>query len=169
MGLFQNLFKGNANVSFEAPPMTILAPLDGCAMNLGKLPDEVFASGTLGNGCGIEPNEDTVYAPFEGVVTQVADTKHAIGLESSDGIELLIHVGVDTVEMNGKGFKSLAKAGDSVKAGSPLLKFDKAAIEAAGHPTVVAIIVTNTDDFSEVNLMLEGAVSHGSPLLKLSK
>ena len=167
MGLFQNLFKGKEQPVFEAQPMTVLAPLSGSVLPLEKLPDDIFASATLGNGCGIEPDSDTVYAPFNGSITQVADTKHAVGLESSDGVELLIHVGMDTVEMNGKGFKALVKIGDSVKAGTPLLKFDLNAIKAAGHPAATAIIVTNSDDLPAAKLLAEGNVSAGVPLLKI--
>lgn len=168
MGIFQNLFKGNQQPSFDAQPMTVLMPLSGSVMRLEDFPDEVFASGTLGGGCGIEPDGDTVYAPFNGKISQMTDTRHAIGLESTDGIELLIHVGVDTVEMNGKGFKSLVKEGDSVKAGTPLLKFDRSAIKAAGHPTAVAVIVTNADDLPTLKLSAEGTAAPGTPLLKFA-
>jgi len=92
-----------------------------------------------------------VYAPFDGTVEQVASTLHAVGLTSEDGIEILIHVGMDTVEMQGKGFKALVKVGDKVKAGTPLLKVDLDAIRAAGHPTATAIIVTNGDDIQGLN------------------
>ena len=115
-----------------------------------------------------------MYAPFDGTVNQVASTLHAVGLTSEDGIEILIHVGMDTVEMQGKGFKALVKEGDKVKAGTPLLKIDLDAIRAAGHPTATAIIVTNGDDLGiivtdgadDVKMLAEGDVLAGTPLFK---
>lgn len=166
MGLFQNIFKSKAQSLFDAQPMTVLAPLSGSAMPLEKLPDEIFASGALGCGCGIEPRDNTVYAPFHGKVSQIAETKHALGLESDDGVELLIHVGMDTVAMNGRGFEPLVKVGDVVKAGTPLLKVDLKAIQAAGHPATTAIVVTNSDEFQEIQLLMEGTLTAGAPLLK---
>ena len=130
------------------------------------IPDETFAQGILGPGCGIEPTGKTVYAPFDGTVEQVASTLHAVGLTSVDGIEILIHVGMDTVEMQGNGFKALVKVGDKVKAGTPLLKVDLDAIRAAGHPTATAIIVTNGDDLGELKMLAEGDILAGTPLFK---
>ena len=99
-------------------------------------------------------------------MNQVASTLHAVGLTSDDGIEVLIHVGMDTVEMNGKGFKALVKEGDKVKAGTPLLKVDLDAIRAAGHPTATAIIVTNGDDLPEMSVVAAGDTAVGVPLLR---
>ena len=168
MGFFDKLFGGKAEpaAKFSGAPMTIMAPIDGTVLPQDKIPDETFATGILGPGCGIEPTGDTVYAPFDGTVTQVASTLHAVGLTSDDGIEILIHVGMDTVEMNGKGFKALVKEGDKVKAGTPLLKIDLDAIRAAGHPTATAIIVTNGDDMGEMKMLAEGDILAGTPLLK---
>ena len=168
MGFFDKLFGGAkaADTKFAGQKKTVLAPLDGEVLPLEKLPDETFATAILGPGCGIEPTGDTVYAPFDGTVTTLADTLHAVGLMSDDGIEVLIHVGMDTVEMNGKGFKALVKEGDKVKAGTPLLKVDLDAIKAAGHPTATAIIVTNGDDLGELKMLAEGDVLAGTPLFK---
>ena len=133
------------------------------------IPDETFAQGILGPGCGIEPTGKTVYAPFDGTVNQVASTLHAVGLTSEDGIEILIHVGMDTVEMQGKGFKALVKVGDKVKAGTPLLKVDLEAIRAAGHPTATALIVTNSDDLPEISVVANGDAAAGTPVFKFKK
>ena len=107
-----------------------------------------------------------MYAPFDGTVTQVPESLHAVGMMSDDGIELLIHVGMDTVEMKGKGFESLTKEGAKVKAGTPLLKVDLAAIRAANHPTATAIIVTNGDDLPEMTVAASGDVPAGTPMLR---
>ena len=96
-----------------------MLPIDGKVIPLEQLPDETFASAILGPGCGVEPTGDTVYAPFDGTVTQVPESLHAVGMMSDDGIELLIHVGMDTVEMKGQGFTSLTKEGAKVKVRHP--------------------------------------------------
>ena len=168
MGFFDKLFGGkhDAAPKFAGEKMTVMAPIDGKVIPLEQIPDETFATAILGPGCGIEPTGDTVYAPFDGTITQVASTLHAVGLTSEDGIEILIHVGMDTVEMQGKGFKALVKVGDKVKAGTPLLKVDLDAIRAAGHPTATAIIVTNGDDMGELKMLAEGDVLAGTPLFK---
>ena len=126
MGFFDKLFGGKAEqeetAKFFGQRKTVLTPIRGKVLAQADIPDETFAQGILGPGCGIEPTGKTVYAPFDGTVEQVASTLHAVGLTSEDGIEILIHVGMDTVEMQGKGFKALVKVGDKVKAGTPLLK-----------------------------------------------
>ena len=170
MGFFDKLFGGKAEeeetAKFFGQSKTVLTPIRGKVLAQADIPDETFAQGILGPGCGIEPTGQTVYAPFDGTVNQVASTLHAVGLTSEDGIEILIHVGMDTVEMQGKGFKALVKEGDKVKAGTPLLKIDLAAIRAAGHPTATAIIVTNGDDMGELKMLAEGDVLAGTPLFK---
>ena len=170
MGFFDKLFGGKAkdeNTSkFTNQSKTILTPLQGKVLAQADIPDETFAQGILGPGCGIEPTGDTVYAPFDGTVTQVPESLHAVGLMSDDNIELLIHVGMDTVEMKGNGFTSLVKEGTKVKAGTPLLKVDLDAIRAAGHPTATAIIVTNGDDLPEMSVVATGDTAVGVPLLK---
>ena len=100
MGFFDKLFGGkhDAAPKFAGEKMTVMAPIDGTVIPLEQIPDETFATAILGPGCGIEPTGDTVYAPFDGTITQVASTLHAIGITSDDGIELLIHVGMDTVD-----------------------------------------------------------------------
>ena len=173
MGFFDKLFGGKAkdeNTSkFTNQSKTILTPLQGKVLAQADIPDETFAQGILGPGCGIEPTGKTVYAPFDGTVEQVASTLHAVGLTSEDGIEILIHVGMDTVEMQGKGFKALVKVGDKVKAGTPLLKVDLEAIRAAGHPTATALIVTNSDDLPEISVVANGDAAAGTPVFKFKK
>ena len=127
----------------------VLQPTKGKVIAREAIPDETFAAGILGDGVGIEPEEGVVVAPFDGEVTSVAESKHAIGLESN-GMELLIHVGVDTVSMNGDGFTPAVKEGDAVKAGQKLLTFDRAKIKAAGHPDTVVVLLTNSDDMENV-------------------
>ena len=173
MGFFDKLFGGKSKdentAKFTNQSKTVLTPLQGKVLAQADIPDETFAQGILGPGCGIEPTGDTVYAPFDGTVNQVASTLHAVGLTSEDGMEILIHVGMDTVEMNGNGFKALVKVGDKVKAGTPLLKVDLEAIRAAGHPTATALIVTNSDDLPEISVAANGDAAAGTPVFKFKK
>ena len=173
MGFFDKLFGGKTEdeeaVKFFGQSKTVLAPLRGKVLAQADIPDETFAQGILGPGCGIEPTGKTVYAPLDGTVDQVASTLHAVGMTSTDGIEILIHVGMDTVEMNGKGFKALVKEGEKVKAGTPLLKVDLEAIRAAGHPTATALIVTNSDDLPEISVAANGDAAAGTPVFKFKK
>lgn len=158
MGFFDKIFGSKAAATkFSGQKMTVLAPIDSTVIPLEQLPDETFATAILGPGCGLEPTGDMVYAPFDGTVTTIADTLHAVGLMSDDGIEVLIHVGMDTVEMQGKSFEAQVKVDQKVKAGTPLLKIDLDAIRAAGHPTATALIVTNADDLPEMQIV--GAAS----------
>lgn len=173
MGFFDKLFGGKTEqeetAKFFGQSKTVLTPIRGKVLAQADIPDETFAQGILGPGCGIEPTGKTVYAPFDGTVEQVASTLHAVGLTSEDGIEILIHVGMDTVEMQGKGFEAQVKVDQKVKAGTPLLKIDLDAIRAAGHPTATALIVTNADDLPEMQIVGGGIVAAGAPLFKFEK
>ena len=169
MGFFDRLFGGRAKAEeakFSGEKMVVKAPIDGIVLPLEQLPDETFAASILGPGCGIEPTGDTVYAPFDGKVVSVASTLHAVGLESDEGIELLIHIGMDTIALRGSGFTVLVKEGQTVKAGTPLLKVDLDAIRAAGLSTESAVVVTNADDLPKLHVIAGGIVSTGTPLFK---
>lgn len=150
-------------------PLTVYAPAEGEIISLEKFPDELFSQEVLGPGCGILPTGKLVTAPFNGTVIQSVDSRHAIGLSSEDGLELLIHVGVDTVEMEGEGFQYHVKDGQKVHLGDPLISFDRAAIKAAGHPDAIAVVVTNSDEFSGVSLLTTGSASSGTPMLKANR
>ncbi len=127
----------------------VLQPVEGNVIARESIPDDTFASGVLGDGIGVEPTAEVVVAPFDGTVSSVAESHHAVGLESN-GMELLIHVGVDTVNMAGDGFTCLVAEGDEVKAGQPLIRFDRQKIKAAGYSDTVAVLLTNSDDLEGV-------------------
>lgn len=139
-----------------AEPNTLYAPLEGEVVPLEQVPDETFASGVLGQGFAVKPSKPCVYAPFDGTVIQTMDSKHAVGLQSKDGMEVLIHVGIDTVDMNGEGFDLKCKEGDEVKRGQLLLSFDPEAIRRAGHPDITVVAVTNSFDYASVNVEKTG-------------
>lgn len=167
MGFWNRLFGSRpAEMKFSGEKMTVKVPIDGILLPLEQLPDETFARAILGPGCGIEPTGDTVYAPFDGVVTSVASNLYAVGLRSEDGIELLIHIGMDTVGMQGEGFTALVREGEHVRAGTPLLKVELDAIRAAGLSTSSAIIVTNADVLPKLHIEAGGIVSVGAPLFR---
>ena len=128
---------------------SVLQPVKGTVIAREEIPDDTFASGVLGDGIGVQPDDDKVVAPFDGTISSVAESQHAVGIESN-GMELLIHVGVDTVNMKGDGFTCLVKEGDEVKAGQPLIIFDRAKIKAAGYSDTVAVLLTNSDDLEGV-------------------
>lgn len=144
----------------EAPEnveKVIYAPIQGNVVPRENIPDETFASGVLGDGVGIEPETEVVVAPFNGEISSVAETRHAIGVTGPGGMELLIHVGVDTVKMNGDGFTVLVSEGDKVKAGQKLMTFDISKIKAAGYSTTAAVLLTNSDDYQSCNVVKTGA------------
>ena len=157
MGLFDMFKKKDAAPSF---PVVLAADAAGAFVKMEDIPDEVFAQGILGQGCGIDPSEGKVYAPCDGEITQAPDTLHAFGITTPGGVEVLIHVGVDTVEMKGDGFESK---------GQLLLTMDLDKIKAAGHPAVVITVVTNTDDFASVDVVASGNVNPGDDMIKVNK
>ena len=128
----------------------VKAPVNGKIIPAKEIPDPVFAEETMGPSVGIEPTEGIVYAPFDGQVMMIFPTNHAIGLKADNGMELLIHVGVDTVAMDGDGFAAFVKQDDMVKAGQKLLSFDRAKIAAANHPDTVIVALTNGAEYSDV-------------------
>lgn len=132
---------------FGKKEVKIAAPVAGKIMDITAVPDEMFSAKMMGDGFAVEPAQDadTIVAPCDGTVKLVAKTKHAVALEK-DGLEILIHVGLDTVELNGEGFMALAKAGAKVKKGEPLLRFDRAVIEAAQKKITTMLVLTNGDE-----------------------
>ena len=133
---------------------TVLQPVKGTVIARESIPDDTFASGVLGDGVGIIPEDDLVVSPFDGTISSVAESQHAVGIECN-GMEMLIHVGVDTVNMQGDGFTCLVKEGDAVKAGQPLIRFDREKIKAAGYSDTVAVLLTNSDDLDGVECGLQ--------------
>ena len=146
----------------------IASPMNGTAIPAAEIEDETFASSLLGYTVGIRPADGKVYAPADGTISTLFETHHAIGIETADGVEVLIHVGIDTVSLNGAHFTPRVKEGDSVHTGDLLLEFDGAAIEAAGYKTTTAVIITNADAFGEITAQT-GDKTKGAPLLTVQK
>ena len=171
MGFFDFLKKSSAPAAPAEPtfPLTLAADAKGTVVAMENIPDEVFAQGILGKCCGIDPTEGKVFAPADGEITQAPDSGHALGILANGGVEILIHVGVDTVEMKGDGFSPKVKVGDKVKKGDLLLEMDLEKIAAVGHPAVVITVVTNTDDYKDVEVVADGTIEPGADLIKVSK
>jgi PTS system beta-glucosides-specific IIC component len=157
-----------AVVTAPAGENDILAPMSGSVLALDQVPDGTFASGLLGQGVAIIPAIGKVIAPFSGEVASLFQTKHAIGLLSDSGIELLIHVGIDTVKLNGEPFTAHVKEGDRVQAGDLLLEFDRQAILDAGYDLATPIIISNSDGYRSVDIVSGSVVDAGQPLLSVS-
>ncbi|TFH45930.1 PTS trehalose transporter subunit IIBC [Streptococcus equinus] len=157
----------------QAPAGTIISiqsPLVGHAKNLSQAQDPVFAQGVMGQGIVIEPTEGELLAPINGVVSAIFPTKHAIGLISDEGVELLMHIGMDTVNLNGRGFTAHVKQGDRVAVGDALISFDIEMIKAAGYPVDTPVIITNQNDFqADVTRKMPCEVTHGETIFTASK
>lgn len=152
----------------DADGMTLLAPMSGSVLALDQVTDATFASGVLGDGVAIIPVDCRVVAPFAGEVASLFETKHAIGLLSDSGVEMLIHVGIDTVKLEGKPFTAHVSVGDKVQPGDLLLEFDRAAILEAGFDLATPIIISNSDNFAGVNNVASTSVQAGKPLLAVA-
>ncbi|MCQ9227126.1 beta-glucoside-specific PTS transporter subunit IIABC [Streptococcus suis] len=147
----------------------IASPLIGKLVKLEDVPDAVFASGAMGKGIAIDPLDGILVSPAKAEVTLVFPTKHAIGLRTENGAELLIHIGMDTVSLAGKGFESFVQVGDQVEAGQKLLEFDLHQIKAADLPVITPIIVTNTADYEDILVTQESQINSGDYLLTTVK
>lgn len=147
----------------------VYAPIKGKAIALEEVNDGVFSAGMLGKGIGIEPAEGRAVSPVNGTVSVVFDTKHAIGITSDEGMEVLIHIGLDTVQLNGEPFNVHVKVGDKVKVGDLLAEFDMDKIKEAGYKTVTPIIISNTDAYSDVKVLANGDIDEKAEVLRVEK
>lgn len=150
------------NVSTE-----LVSPLAGELLPLSEVKDEVFSSGAMGEGVAVEPSEGVLHAPADGKVVMTFPTGHAIGMKTSDGAEILMHIGMDTVNLQGHGFETLVAKGDEVKAGDELVKFDIDAIHAKGYVVTTPIVVTNSKDYEKITVVSQGNVKVGQEILDL--
>ncbi len=147
----------------------IAAPLMGEAVASSEINDPTFAEEMLGQGIAIKPSEGNVFAPFDGTVAMVFDTKHAVSLISEQGAELLIHVGLDTVMLKGEHYTAHVESGAAVKKGDLLLEFDMEGIKAAGYDTITPVVICNSDDYKNINRITGKTVSVGDIVMELEK
>lgn len=146
--MFKKLFGKGKEVNKE---IEIYAPLTGEYVKIEDIPDPVFAQKMMGEGFGINPTEGEVVSPIEGKVDNVFPTKHAIGLKADNGLEILVHIGLDTVQLDGEGFEILVSSGDTVQVGDPLLKFDLEYIRNNAKDVISPIIITNSDQTESIH------------------
>ncbi len=153
----------------EGENILVYAPIKGNTVELSEVNDGVFSEGMLGKGIAVEPTEGRAVSPVNGTVSVVFDTKHAIGLTSDEGVEVLIHVGIDTVQLNGKHYTTHVKAGDKVNVGDLLVEFDIEKIKEDGYKTITPIIISNTDMYKDVIALANGEVEEKAEILKIEK
>lgn len=161
----KNLFHGMGKR--ERTPV-IASPADGKIIPLSEVEDEVFSTGILGEGIAIIPDSGEIYAPVDGVVSTVAETRHAVSITADCGAELLIHCGIDTVALRGEGFETYVMAGERVTPGKLLLKFDPARIRASGYAVTTPVVVVNATEFA-LTMTDAARVRRGEPLIRLTK
>ncbi|MCE5089678.1 PTS sugar transporter subunit IIA [Staphylococcus devriesei] len=156
--MFKKLFGKGKEVDKN---IEIYAPITGKYVNIEEIPDPVFAQKMMGEGFGINPTEGEVVSPIEGKVDNVFPTKHAIGLKADNGLELLVHIGLDTVQLDGEGFEILVNSGDTVQVGDPLLKFDLEFIRNNAKDVISPVIITNSDQTESIYINDAQAVIKG--------
>lgn len=162
--MFKKLFGKKEEVKNE----TVIAPITGEVKQLEEVPDPVFAEKMMGEGIAIDPTEGMVVAPFDGEIVQLFPTNHAVGLKTPSGLEILIHVGLETVALDGEGFEAFVKQGDQVKKGDKLVAFDIDIIKEKASSTITPIIMTNGDAIESFELTSESTVTAGeSHLIEL--
>ena len=147
----------------------LVSPVDGMAVKLEDIDDKVFAGGTLGNGVGIVPVNGNILSPVAGTIATVTKTGHAFGIKTDDGVEVLVHIGINTVRMKGEGFNAKVAKGDAVKIGAPLAEVDLDKIKDAGYDNTVVVTVTNTKAMGEVAGIAEGAVKAGEAVVSIKR
>ena len=165
MGLFDKLFGKKEEIN----PNHVYAPMAGEAVAITEVPDPTFSSGMMGNGIAIQPTDGKVCSPVNGTVDTMFETGHAVSLISESGIEILIHVGLETVGLNGKPFQVKVQNGQKVKKGDVLMIADLEAIKAAGLPTITPVLICNTDDYPTFNTFVDKNVTNEDVVIALAK
>ena len=153
----------------DGTTMEIAAPVRGKAIPLEEVQDEVFSSGMLGKGFAVEPKEGKIFAPADGVIDNITETKHAIGIIADDDANILIHVGLDTVKLGGRGFELKVEEGAKIKKGDLLMTFDLSAIKKSGYRATTPVVVCNSDEFQSVEVTAQGDVNAGDTVMRIVK
>ena len=163
MGLLDSLFKK------KEEGILIGSPVEGECISITKVKDPTFAEEILGKGVGIIPNSKRIVAPTDGTVSMIFPTGHAFTMETEDGVELLVHIGIDTVKLEGKHFSKYVSDGDQVKKGDLIIEADFDAIKEEGYDTTIPVVICNTTDFKEVKILKEGAVTATQNVIEIIK
>jgi len=152
---------------FGKKSIVVAAPMDGAVVPVSKVNDPVFSGDVLGRGIAVKPESNRVSAPGKATVSRMFETGHAVSLLTDSGVELLIHIGVDTVNLKGRHYNIRKNSGESVNTGDVLMEFDAAGISADGFDTTTSIVVCNPDDFSDISFAPEGHIREGDPLITI--
>ena len=161
MGFFKNLFSGSE--------LELGAPVEGYAVSVKEVSDPTFGEEILGKGIAVRPTGNQIVAPCDATIDLMFDTGHAVSLNADNGAEILIHVGLDTVNLKGKHFTVHAKSGDHVSAGQLLIEFDREAIAAEGYDVITPMVICNTDKYGEINLYVDKDVTAGEKVMGLKE
>ncbi|WP_253198674.1 glucose PTS transporter subunit IIA [Clostridium estertheticum] len=145
----------------------LVSPVNGNVILLKDVPDKTFSDELLGKGIGVDPEDGIVVSPVDGTVVCLFETKHAIAIKTSDGMEILIHIGIDTVKMNGEGFKSFINSGDTIKKGQKLMEFDLDLVKEKAKSPIVLLVITNSDSMKFVNQLKSGKIKQGEELMRV--
>lgn len=159
--------EGAENTETNGKTITLYSHMNGTAVKLEDVEDDVFSQKILGEGAAVEPSEGKLYAPCDGKIDSVFDTKHAVNMVSDDGVEILLHIGIDTVKLGGQYFEAHVSDGQEVKKGDLLISFDMDKIKAAGYKVTTPLIIGNTDDYASVEPAAENSISAGDIILKI--
>ncbi|AVQ37464.1 PTS glucose transporter subunit IIA [Clostridium botulinum] len=151
--------------SFFKRENKIVAPVLGRVLELSEVPDKVFASKLAGDGVAIECEDNTIVAPANGVISLIFKTNHAFGITLEDGTELLVHIGIDTVKLEGKGFERLLQEGDKVKVGDPIIRIDEEFIKSQGYSLITPVLITNPDNVKNIQYKTGFNASPGKDIL----
>ena len=151
--------------NFLKKSLTVVAPISGKTIDLSEVPDPVFAQKMAGDGIAIDSTGDTVVAPCDGTISLIMDSKHAFAITTSSGIELLVHVGLETVSLNGEGFEVLQTVNTKVTAGTPILKLDRSFIESKGICLITPVLIANPDKLKELNNVVNADVTCGKDVV----
>jgi PTS system beta-glucosides-specific IIC component len=149
--------------------IVVASPIKGKAVELSQVSDPTFGECMLGKGIAILPSEGKVYAPADGEISMMFETHHAVSMVTTEGIELLIHIGLETVALKGEGFEAHVQSGDQVKKGDLLLSMDLEKLKAEGYDIISPVVVCNTDDYADVQGVLLEKVEPGDPIIKIVK
>lgn len=150
---------------FKKKSLNLIAPISGRTVNLSEVPDPVFAEKMVGDGVAIIPTGDIVVAPCDGTLSLIMDSKHAFAMTLSNGVEILVHVGLETVALKGSGFEVLAEVGQTLKAGTPILKLDKKILEEAGVNLITPVLIANPDILTEINPIVNKEVTSSKDVI----
>lgn len=169
LGIMRSELQTSGSAVDKVGPTMVRSPISGKLVALGDVPDPTFAEKVLGDGVAIDPTDGVVVSPVDGKIAQIFRTHHAVGIVTDDGLELLIHVGIDTVKMQGRGFQAFVKQGDRVKVGDRLIEFDLDLVRKEAKSTITPVIVTNSEGVRSLQVVAQAKALKGEDLIRIQR